>query len=154
MMTRRVGQSPPVATNERYMAVPPEAVWEALADPQGYAFWVVGSKRIRDADPGWPAPGTVFHHTIGLGPLTRDDHTESLAADPPRRLELRAKGRPLGTAKVTLELLPHAGGTLVRMTENPDGLFAPLKLNPAVHVLTRYRNAESLMRLEELAARR
>jgi hypothetical protein len=52
---------------------------------------------------------------------------------------------------VTLEMTPRDGGTLVRMTENPDGAFAFMKLNPAVHVLTKLRNAESLMRLEELA---
>ena len=37
------------------------------------------------------------------------------------------------------------------MTENPDGLFAWLSLNPATHVFTLARNAESLARLEELA---
>jgi uncharacterized protein YndB with AHSA1/START domain len=143
-----------VATNERFMAVPPQAVWNALADPAAYAYWVVGSKRVRDAEPGWPAPGTRFHHTIGVGRLTLDDHTVSIEADEPRRLRLRAKGRPMGTATVTMELQPRDGGTLVRMTENPDGVFAIMKLNPAVHVLTKVRNAESLMRLEELAQRR
>ena len=142
-----------MATNERYMAVPPQAVWDVLADPGSYRYWVVGSKRIRDADPGWPAPGTRFHHTIGVGPLTVSDHTEALEADPPRRFKLRAKGRPLGTATVTLEMRPHADGTLVRMTETPDGAFTVMRLNPAVHALTKVRNAESLMRLEELALR-
>ena len=142
-----------MATNERFMAVPPEAVWDVLADPGGYAYWVVGSKRIRDAEPDWPAPGSKFHHTIGVGRLTLDDHTVSLEADPPRRLKLRAKGRPAGTATVVLELEPHAGGTLVQITENPDGVYAPMALNPVVHVATKLRNAESLMRLEELALR-
>ena len=143
-----------MATNERFMLAPPQAVWDALADPGGYGYWVVGSKTIRGADPGWPAPGTRFHHKIGVGPLTIADHTESLEARPPELLRLRAKGRPLGTAKVTLELRPREGGTLVRMTEHPDGLTRVLSLNPLVHVLTRARNAESLMRLEELALRR
>jgi len=40
---------------------------------------------------------------------------------------------------------------MVRMTENPDGLYRPLALNPLMELLTRARNAESLMRLEELA---
>ena len=142
-----------MATNERYMAVPPQAVWDVLADPAGYGYWVVGSKVIRDAEPGWPAPGSKFHHTIGVGPLTVSDHTVALEADPPRLLRLRAKGRPAGTATVTLELQPREGGTLVRMTENPDGVFSPLALNPVVHVTTKLRNAESLMRLEELALR-
>jgi uncharacterized protein YndB with AHSA1/START domain len=136
------------------MPVPPTAVWEALADHAAYGYWVVGSKVIRDADATWPAPGTRFHHTIGVGPLKVSDYTESLVADPPRLLRMRAKGRPLGTARITLEMTPRDGGTLVRMTETPDGLTAILALNPLVHLLTKARNAESLMRLEELALRR
>ncbi len=136
------------------MPVPARAVWEALADPGGYGYWVVGSKAIGDADAGWPEPGTRFHHTIGVGPLRVADHTESLQAEPARLLRMRAKGRPLGTAQVTMELTPRDGGTLVRMTEDPDGLSALLALNPLVHLLTKMRNAESLMRLEELALRR
>ena len=31
------------------MPVPPTAVWDTLADPDSYGFWVVGSKTIRDA---------------------------------------------------------------------------------------------------------
>ena len=142
-----------MATNERFMPVPPEAVWDALADPEGYGYWVVGSKEIRDADPLWPAAGSRFHHTIGVGPFSLDDHTESLESEPPARLKLRAKGRPLGTATVVMEMVRQDDGTLVRMTENPDGLSAILSLSPLVHVLTKVRNAESLMRLEELALR-
>jgi uncharacterized protein YndB with AHSA1/START domain len=143
-----------VATNERFMPVPPRVVWDALADHGGYGYWVVGSKVIRDADPEWPAPGSRFHHTIGIGPLKLRDHTESLEADPPRLLRLRTKGRPLGVANVTMEMLPRDGGTLVRMTETPAGLTAALSFNPLVHIFTKARNTESLMRLEELALRR
>ena len=67
---------------------------------------------------------------------------------------MRAKARPLGTAQVTLTMTPQDGGTRVRMTENPDGLTAWLSLNPLVQLLLKGRNAESLMRLEELALRR
>lgn len=136
------------------MAVSPAAVWDALADARTYGDWVVGSKRIRTADIEWPAPGSRFHHTVGVGPLSLDDHTESLEADPPSLLRLRAKARPLGTAQVTLELTPSADGTFVRMTENPDGLSAVLGINPVVHLLTMARNAESLRRLERIAERR
>ncbi len=142
-----------MATNERFMAVSPEQVWDALADPGGYGSWVVGSKRIRAADASWPMPGARFHHTIGIGPLALDDHTESLDAQAPRLLRMRAKARPLGTAQVTMELEPQVGGTLVRMTENPDGLGAVLALNPLVQLATKVRNAESLARLERLALR-
>ena len=67
-----------MTTIDRFMPVPPAAVWAALADPGGYGYWVVGSKLIRDADPDWPAPGTRFHHTIGFGPFTVEDHTVAL----------------------------------------------------------------------------
>ena len=136
------------------MPVAPAAVWDALADPGTYGDWVVGSKRIRAADAAWPAPGSRFHHTVGIGPLSVSDHTESLEAQPPSLLRLRAKARPLGTAQVTLELTPSEGGTFVRMTENPDGLSAVLGINPLVHLLTMVRNAESLRRLEQIAQQR
>jgi uncharacterized protein YndB with AHSA1/START domain len=136
------------------MPVPPEAVWDALADPGGYGYWVPGSKVIRDADPHWPAPGSRFHHTIGLGPIKVSDHTVSLAARPPGLLRMRAKGRPLGTATITLEMKPRDGGTVVRISERLDGAFMLLNLNPVLHLITKGRNAESLMRLEELALRR
>ena len=136
------------------MPVPPTAVWGALADPGSYGYWVVGSKVIRDADPDWPAPGARFHHTIGVGPLKIADHTESLEARAPQLLRMRAKGRPVGVAQVTMRMTPQGSGTLVRMTEQPDGPSAILSLNPVMHLLTKARNAESLMRLEELALRR
>ena len=143
-----------MATNERFMPVAATAVWDSLADACGYGYWVVGSRLIRDADPGWPAPGTRFHYTIGVGPIKVSDHTEALDAEPPRLLRLRTKARPLGTATVTMELMPTDGGTVVRMTESPAGLTAWLSLNPLLHLVTKARNAESLARLEELAIRR
>ena len=135
------------------MPVPPATVWAVLARPDAYGYWVVGSKRIRGADAAFPAVGAKLHHTIGVGPLTLDDHTEVLEAEPPRRLKLRAKGRPLGTASVELVLEPRAGGTHVSIVEDPDQLSTPLKYIPLVQLATRMRNAESLMRLEELALR-
>ena len=142
-----------MATNERFMAVAPEAIWDALADPGGYGYWVVGSKFIRDVDDNWPDSGSSFHHEIGIGPLTIDDHSQVVEAQRPRLFRLRVKGRPVGTALVTLEMQPRPadGGTMVRFTENPDGIFGWLSLNPATHVFTLARNAESLARLEELA---
>ena len=77
-----------------------------------------------------------------------------LDAAPPTFLKLRAKGRPVGTAQVTLRMTPRDGGTAVEMVENPDGPYRFMSFNPVLHVLTKLRNAESLMRLEELALRR
>lgn len=136
------------------MPVPPQAVWDALADPYAYRYWVPGSKHVRDADADWPAPGSKFHHTVGAGAFEVSDHTESIEADPPQRLKLRAKVRPFGTASVTVEMTPKDSGTVVRITENPDGVFRPLGLVPPLQVFSLLRNAESLMRLEEIALRK
>lgn len=136
------------------MPSPPEAVWAALADAGGYGYWVPGSREVRDAEPDWPAPGSKFHHTVGVGPFEVGDHTEALEARAPELLRIRAKGRPVGTATVTLEMIPRDGGTLVRISERLDGPATLLNLNPVVWLATKARNAESLMRLEELAARR
>ena len=77
-----------------------------------------------------------------------------LAAERPSYLSLRAKGRPVGTANVVLRITPVDGGASVEISENPDGLTSPLKYNPVLQLTTKLRNAESLMRLEELALRR
>ena len=140
-----------MATNEDQFAVAPERVFAVLSDPETYADWVVGSHSIRDADTDWPAVGTRFYHRVGAGPLTISDHTEVLEADPPHRLLLRARARPLGTAKVELVLTPRAGGTLVKMTEVAGDPLSKLALNRLTDPLVRRRNRESLRRLRRIS---
>ena len=50
-------------------------------------------------------------------------------------------------------MVPKDGGTLVKMSENPDGVFSLLAFNPLLQLFTLGRNTESLARLEELALR-
>ena len=92
------------------MPVPREAIWDVLADPYSYGYWVVGSKTIRDAEPEWPAPGSKFHHTIGFGPLKLSDHTVALETERPAPPPPAREGPPVGTATVTLELGPRTTG--------------------------------------------
>ncbi len=95
-----------MAINEIHINTPPERVFEVLADYRSYGHWVVGSRRMRGMDPGFPAAGTRFHHQVGVGPLHLNDHTQVLEVDQPRKLILKAKARPfLGTAVVDLTLL-------------------------------------------------
>ena len=148
------GTRPAMARTETFVPAPASAVWTVLCDPASYGYWVVGSKEVREADGAWPEPGSRFHHTVGFGPITVKDHTVSEHSAPERRLELKAKARPLGTAKVTLELIPEGNGTRVVMTEDPGDTLTALVFNPITHVLVRGRNEESLRRLGELAVRR
>lgn len=144
-----------MAVNDIHIDAPPERVFAVLADWRSYGDWVVGSRTIRGADPGFPAAGTRFHHQVGVGPLTINDHTSVLEVDKPRKLILRAKARPLGTAIVDLTMEPGGnGGTKVTMREDPGDTLSAFVFNPLTHLLVRGRNAESLDRLKRLAEER
>jgi hypothetical protein len=87
------------------------------------------------------------------GPITDDDYTLVLESAPPHRLVLRAKARPLGTAKVTMDIQAEGSGSRVTMIEDPADALTKLVFNPLTHLLVRGRNAESLRRLQGLAER-
>jgi uncharacterized protein YndB with AHSA1/START domain len=140
---------PPVS---RETTAPPARVFEVLSRPQSYAHWVVGSRSIEDHDAGWPAAGTRFAHTQGKWPVVIHDETESAASDPPNRLELIVKARPMLVARVVLQLEPAGSGTRIHMDEQPmSGLLAPFVRLPPGAKLTQLRNRISLKRLSRLA---
>ena len=141
-----------MARNEHLIQAPPETVFGVLSDPRSYAYWVVGSQEIRAADVTWPALGSRFHHTVKIGPLRLQDNSEVEAVRPGYFLQLKVKGRPLGTARVKIELAPADGGaTRVTMVEDPANTPTALMFNPLAHLLVRGRNVWSLDRLAELA---
>jgi len=71
--------------------------------------------------------------------------------DAPRRLVLKAKARPLGTATIAIDLAESAGGTELTMEEVPgDRLTSLLAGNPLADHVLRVRNAEALARLKRL----
>jgi uncharacterized protein YndB with AHSA1/START domain len=136
--------------NRCHIAAPPRRVFALLSDPRSYAYWVVGSREIRGADSDWPAVGSAFHHTVGVGPLHVKDHTVVEAVEPPRMLQIKAKARPLGTARVTLELRRRGRGTEVTMTEGPGDMVTAILFNPLTRRLVGHRNEWSLERLRDL----
>jgi len=141
-----------MAHNEIDVDTPPDAVYGVLSDPRSFARWVVGSREIRRADPGWPAPGTAFDHRVGIGPLTISDHSEVLESVAPTRLRLLVKARPFTRAHVLLRMEPRgAGRTRVTMDEHPADLRSRLFMNALTDPLVRLRNRESLRRLKALA---
>ena len=140
-----------MARNEIHIDAPPEAVFDVLADPRTYSEWVVGSREVRAADEHWPAPGSAFDHSVGALPLVINDHTAVVAARPPVMLELRARARPLPTARITIHLQPDGDGTRVTMIEDPANPVLNLLAGPLGHTAIRLRNSESLRRLRALA---
>ncbi len=142
-----------MAVNEIDVLAPPQAVWDVLADPQAYAEWGLGTKRVRGADDGFPAAGTRLYHTIGAGPLTLSDSTAVVEAEPPERLVLDAKAGPLGSARVTVTLHERDGGPRIVLAER--GSRGPSRLRgPAGELVLRGRNRWSLERLKEIVERR
>lgn len=151
----RRGKFLTIARTEKIIEASPERVFEVLADPDSYGYWVVGSKYIRDADADWPAKGSRFHHAVGFGPLTVKDHSEVEVIDRPTYLQLRVKARPLGTGRVKLTMVPVGENrTHVTMVEDAADPLTAFVFNPVTHLLVRGRNKESLSRLAELAERK
>jgi uncharacterized protein YndB with AHSA1/START domain len=139
-----------VARNETHIAAAPDAVFSVLSDPGAYGDWVVGSRRIRGADADFPAVGSKFHHQVGVPPFLLNDHTEVLENEAPTRLVLRAKTRPLATARVELRLTADGTGTRVVMYEGAGDLPSKLFLNRLTDPLIHVRNTHALKRLGRL----
>jgi uncharacterized protein YndB with AHSA1/START domain len=154
MAAATAGNRERVITNTRVMSVPPEKVWEVLADGWLYPLWVVGATRMREVDAGWPAPGTRLHHSVGVWPLVVDDDTEVLACEPGTSLTLEAQAWPAGAAHVVLTLEPHPDGTTVSISEDVVKGPAALVPKPARAPMLKWRNSETLRRLAYLAERR
>jgi carbon monoxide dehydrogenase subunit G len=98
---------------------PPEDVWRVLADGYSYAQWVPGTREIRAVDDGWPRVSTSLHYTVGVGPFRLRGATTVRRAEPGRQLGLEADGGPLGTARISIDLLDWGEDTVVVLDEHP-----------------------------------
>lgn len=140
-----------MAKNVLTMSCIPEDVFRVLGNGWLYPAWVVGASRMRDVDETWPRPGAELHHSVGVWPALLDDTTVVEEWDPPHRMVMRAKGWPIGEARVTLRVRSYGDGTMVRIDEEP--VSGPATLLPGVLTtpLLRWRNSETLHRLAYLA---
>lgn len=137
--------------NERVINAPLEKIFDIILEPKYFAYWVLGTKDIRGADEDWPAVGSTFHHSVGVGPIHIEDVTTVLEREEPRRLVLRALTRPLGTAIVRLTLEPDSdGGTRVVMEEETESGPATYLPDFLLYWLVGIRNAAALQRLQRL----
>jgi len=140
-----------MAITTRTVSCSPEAVFDVLADGWLYASWVVGASRIRDVDAAWPAVHARIHHSFGIWPALIDDSTSLVEWDPPRRAVLKARGWPVGSARVVLEVEPVPGGCELRIGEDAVEGPGTLVPKPVRDALIGLRNVETLRRLEYLA---
>jgi hypothetical protein len=141
-----------MSRNVRVLQCAPDDVFAVLENGWLYPSWVVGASRMRDVDEAWPSPDARLHHSFGVWPALIDDKTESLVWDPPRRAVMKARGWPVGEARVTLDVKPRgADGCVVRIQEEPVSGPALLVPAPVMDALLHWRNTETLHRLAYLA---
>lgn len=135
----------------RIMQCTPEAVFRVLGDGWLFPSWVVGASRMREVDESWPQQGSRLHHSFGVWPALINDATVVERFEPPHLLVLRAKGWPIGEARVTLNVKPRGDASVVRIQEEAiagPGRFVP---RPLMDLALHIRNTETLHRLAYLA---
>jgi uncharacterized protein YndB with AHSA1/START domain len=143
-----------MSKNHHTIDATPDEVFAVLADARTYEHWVVGCDDIRAVEGDWPAVGSRFFHTVGVGPIKTKDNTKVLEVEPGRKLVLEARARPAGIAKVTFTLTPVEGGTEVEIDEYPIRGVAKVIDNPLQDGLIKVRNVETLRRLDKQVQQR
>lgn len=136
-----------MAENTMWVPATPKDAWDIVADPRGYAFWVIGADGIEGFDGDWPAVGATFHHAQGVKPVRLHDTSTVLISEPPTRLQLEVRARPLFVGIVTLTFTAADGGTRVSIDERAAGGAAGMLPQFATSPLIGIRNAESVRRL-------
>jgi hypothetical protein len=137
-----------------HFSCPPDQVFAVLADGWLYPSWVVGAARMRDVDESWPAEGSMLHHSVGSWPVMLDDSTTVIEWSPPSHMVLKARGWPLGTAKIRISVEAASAGCAVTIEE--DALEGPGRLvpKPLRAAAIKVRNVETLKRLAYIAENR
>ena len=143
-----------MATTRRHMDIPAARVWDVLADATTYSRWVVGADAVRDVEGDWPEVGALLHHRVGVWPIHVRDNTEVVEVEPPTRVVLEGRVRPLGRARIALHVVADGAGCTVEMTEYPLSPAILRLLTPLLDPLVRLRNVETLRRLERCARER
>jgi uncharacterized protein YndB with AHSA1/START domain len=133
----------------------PREVWDVLSDGQAYAEWVMGTRHIRDVDPAWPGLGSKIRYVMGIGPWTFEDITTVRLIEPGQHLELEAHAGPLGTARISIVLLPWGEDrTVVILDEHPLSGPGARWHSVLVEGLLRLRNERMLRSLARVVSKR
>ena len=135
--------------------LPACVLWQTLADPFSFNEWVAGTKQIRAADRAWPHVGAALHHRWGPWPVRIRDRTVVTRCDPPSRLDLDARARPIAVVEVSIRLADSEDGTLVALRETiVAGLAAHVpRVAAAIQRRRNRRSLDCLVRLTDARLR-
>jgi len=143
-----------VARNSISVSASPEAVFAVLDDAYAYPRWVLGTRRVRRVDPGWPSVGSRFHHAVGTAAGELHDSSKVLQRLPPDRMVLEVRFRPTGIAQVEIDVARDGDRSVVTLVESPTGGPASSLPRLVTDPLLLIRNAISLQRLRHEVERR
>lgn len=143
-----------MASTDIVINAPAADVYESLMDAWTYEVWVTGTKQVRDVEPEWPAAGSKFHHSVGVGPLMTRDETRMLAREQNRFVELQVQTWPMGEGTVRLELEDLGTRTHVVMHEEFTSGPGSWADNPLQQAMMKLRNDWSLDRLKKIVEQR
>jgi carbon monoxide dehydrogenase subunit G len=120
-------------TSEHRIDAPPERVFEAMTNPEGFGRWMQGFVRAERITPGDFGVGTQFRETRKMFGKEATEHFEVTACEPGKRLGLKVDGTKGTTGKgefrFDYEFEPAGAGTRVRTRaeiDMPGGLFTKI----------------------------
>ncbi len=136
-----------MSSNAISMSAAPDEVFDVLEDAYAYPRWVVGARRVRRVDVGWPEVGSRFHHALGTAVGELHDSSRILERNRPDHIALEVRFRPTGVARVDIDIVADGDGSLVTIVETPTR--GPVSRLPKLMIdpMLKLRNALSLQRL-------
>lgn len=142
----------------RFIAAPPQAVWDVIADLEHQAAWMVDVRKLDIVTEQKQGAGVILHVTSELfgQPLVKDV-MEITAWEPPRRMDVAHRGQFAGSGQFLLD--PVENGTIFTWIEDfrpPLGALGELAFAAVVrpHLMRVFaRSMANVRRLaEEVAA--
>ena len=141
----------------RFIAAPPQAVWDVIADLEHQAAWMVDVRKLDIVTEQKQGAGAILHVTSELfgQPLVKDV-MEITAWEPPRRMDVAHRGQFAGSGQFLLD--PVENGTIFTWIEDfrpPLGALGELAFAAVVrpHLMRVFaRSMANVRRLAEEAA--
>lgn len=138
----------------KFIAAPPEAVWDVLADLEHQKAWMVDVRRLDVVTEQKRGEGAVMHVTSELFGLPIVKDVMAITAwEPPSRMDVEHRGQFQGTGSFLLERVDN--GTIFIWIEDfrpPLGPLGELAFRLAIrpHLLRVFaRSMENVRRLAE-----
>ncbi len=109
----------------RFIAAPPQAVWDVIADLEHQAAWMVDVRKLEIVTEQKQGAGAILHVTSELfgQPLVKDV-MEITAWEPPRRMDVAHRGQFAGSGQFLLD--PVENGTIFTWIEDVRPPLGPL----------------------------